>query len=109
LADLFFRDANHNTYGDTDDDFSLFIDGVFEGIFEYGSPITQIFKGTMFGFSADDYDVLTNTFSSDGDEFYISSLETIPGGREIPVPAAVWLLGSALGALGFTRRKQVKK
>lgn len=104
IEDIFFRDANHNTYGDTVDDFSLFIDGEYEGTFAYGSPLLGSFTGTLFGFSADDFNTETGMFTADGDEFYISSANV----SAVPVPAAVWLLGSALGGLGFMRRKQAK-
>ena len=62
----------------------------------------------MFGFASDDYEVLTNTFTNDGDEFYISSFSTLPSTREVPIPAAIWLMGSALGGLGFMRRKKAQ-
>jgi hypothetical protein len=42
-----------------------------------------------------------------GEEAFIEKKFAGVGITVIPVPAAVWLLGSALGLLGFSRRKQV--
>jgi len=99
ISDLFFRDANHNAINfGSGEDFSLFIDGVFAGIYQYGSPLVASFTGTQFAFSADDFN--DGRFVADGDEFYISNVSAVP------VPAAVWLLGSALGGLGFMRRRK---
>jgi len=98
ISDLFFRDADHNPIAaGSGTDFSLFIDGSFAGTFEYGSPLAASFTGTQFAFSSDDY--TDNGFINDQDQFYISNVSAVP------VPAAVWLLGSALGGLGFMRRK----
>jgi len=101
ISDLFFRDAKHNpiNFG-SGEDFSLFIDGSYAGNIQYGSPLNQSFTGTIFAFSADDYNVASNSFTTDGDEFYISNMSAVP------VPAAVWLLGSALAGLGSMRRRK---
>jgi len=101
ISDLFFRDAQHFTFPDnTTEDFSLFIDGSFVGIFTYGSPLLSSFTGTEFAFAADDFS--DGRFVADNDQFYISNVSAVP------LPAAVWLLGSALGGLGFMRRRNTK-
>lgn len=50
--------------------------------------------------------VLTARSLSQGDEAFIQKKIAGVGITVVPVPAAVWLLGSALGGLGFMRRRK---
>lgn len=68
---------------------------------DWGFPATQIFLGSAF----DSVDLVrffvTNTVDCFGmDEFFIDEPAPV-----VPVPAAVWLLGSALTLMGWVRRK----
>jgi len=50
---------------------------------------------------------LAATALTQGDQAFIQKKIVGAGITVVPVPAAVWLLGSALGLLGFARRKRV--
>jgi len=50
--------------------------------------------------------VLTARSLNPGDEAFIQKKVAGVGITVVPVPAAVWLLGSALGGLGFMRRRK---
>jgi len=68
---------------------------------DWGFPATQIFLGAAF----DSVDLVrffvTNTVDCFGmDEFFIDEPAPV-----VPIPAAVWLFGSALGLMGWVRRR----
>jgi len=53
--------------------------------------------------------IITATTLNDGEEAFIQKKIAGVGITVVPVPAAVWLLGSALGGLGFMGRRRKQK
>jgi hypothetical protein len=105
-----YAGTNQPFPADHDDDFALFIDGVYVGekSFDggvYNGPIT----GTQFAIAADNFS--TGSFTADGDQFYISALcvdaqDSGCVGNDIPAPATLALFGIGLAGLGWSRRKK---
>jgi len=103
-----FRDDSYNnllmTFGDftfRDDDHNLF-NGVVQVSHDNGNSLITVTNGigdlSVIGAS----NVLNfNDQAGATDNYYISQLEM----QVVPVPAAVWLFGSALGLLGWSRRR----
>ncbi len=74
------------------------------------SNLTAQIFGVHFGnrFIAFLYPGPVNGFQISGLRFGVSNIYAFNGGDtpEIPVPGAIWLMGSALAGLGFARRRK---
>jgi len=94
FGDFTFRDDNHNLINGTvsvDSESGYSIVSVINGIADFSA----IGPSTYLIFNADGGAGSTSNY-------YISEANI----SAVPVPAAVWLFGSALGALGWVRRRK---
>lgn len=101
--------AGGTIFSDAEDPFAalFFFDGGFDAI-EYASLDFSLFLG---GFVADIDFVGSNFFSSFGtwNDDFVATAARIPPPNVVPIPAAVWLFGTALiGMAGFSKRKKAK-
>ena len=99
LDEVTFRDGGHHQTFAKDALFELTIDGIFQG----ASPLTATFLGPLVGkvFEFANFNPMANT---DNDyQFYISTVNV----SAVPIPAAIWLFGSAmLGFVGIRRNNK---
>ncbi len=93
-----FRNGNHGT--DFTGSFDLTIDSVSTST----NLLTHIFSTSLTGreFVFSNLNTGAGDTNSNNEQFYISAMNV----SAVPIPAAVWLFGSALlGLAGFSRRK----
>jgi len=123
----FVYDADSNTYSDIDivGECGFCVDGfTFGGYNTSGSANGLLTEGAdglkVLGLDLSFGSSLTNaggTVSVTGEIYdesysqvqYLLPGATITGTAVVPIPAAVWLFGSALAGLGWTRRRQQSK
>jgi hypothetical protein len=66
-----------------------------------------VFSGSLADIGAGDWLNITQvTFESEAVAFAPVSIDNVVVGSAVPVPAAVWLFGSGLAALGWLRRRR---
>ncbi len=109
LSDIVFRDGGHNQNFADDAVFDLAVTDIFNSTTVFSNEqLVPLFlsgsslKGYKFSF------INTNNSDTDPYVFYIAELNAVSTGKTvIPVPAAVWLFGSALvGLIGVARTKR---
>ncbi|KAA8610791.1 VPLPA-CTERM sorting domain-containing protein [Salipiger aestuarii] len=91
----------------TDEAYFAFSDDLFESLSWLGGVLTLEFGGDAGVFDLALTGFETYTFENAGGAISYSTAELAGLTSQVPLPAAIWLMGLGLGGLGLTRRRQV--